>query len=101
MDRRSSLQTLLENTINSTNVYFQPPTSVKLEYPCIIFMLSSDKTSYANNNLYLNKNKYTVTIIDRNPESTLFDKIKFLPLCSFDRSYIANNLNHYVFSIFF
>lgn len=101
MDRRSKLQTLLESTINSSYVYFQPPASVKLDYPCVVFTLSSDRTSYANNKLYIDKLRFTITIIDRNPESELFDKIKLLPLCSFDRTYMSNNLNHYVFTIFF
>ena len=42
-----------------------------------------------------------MTIIDKNPDSQLPDKLGELPLCRLNRVYTADNLNHYVFDIYF
>lgn len=99
LDQRSKLQKVLEDI--TKNVYFQPPSSKTLTYPCIIYSLSSDRPLYAGNKIYLNKDRYTVIVIDRNPETSLFGEVRSLPLCSFDRFYTTGNLNHYAFSLYF
>lgn len=101
IQQRRTLQSKLEGLINSTNVYFQPPESVQLKYPCIVYKLSSDISLFAENNTYFNKNQYTLTIIDRSPESELIEKIRELSLLSFTTHFMANNLHHYVFSLYF
>ena len=101
MARRLQLQTILELIIDNENVYFQPPESIKLNYPCIIYELSGHKSEFADNKLYLNKKQYTITVIDRDPDSLIPDKLLSLSLISFDRYYAANNLNHYVFRLYF
>ena len=102
MNNRLQLQTLLESLIGSRNVYFQPPESLKLKYPCIIYTRRSDeKTLYANNTPYQHYDVYNLTVVDKNPDSDLFDKVAYLPMCSCTRRYIANNLNHGVFRIYY
>lgn len=97
---RVELQTLLEGLLGSRNVYFQPPESVKLSYPCIIYGLSKFRSKKANNSKYLIDKEYDVTIIDKNPDSALPDKLYELEYCNFDRDYKADNLNHWVFSLY-
>lgn len=87
--------------MGNDNVNFQPPESIKLTYPCIIYTLNSDQPSYANNQIYLNKNRYTISLISRTPDIDIFDDVRALPLCSFDRTYVVNNLYHYVFTLYF
>lgn len=83
------------------NVYFQPPDNLKMSYPCIVYSLSDIDTQFADNIPYIRQRKYTLTVIDRNPDSIIVDKISELPRCSFDRSYKADNLDHWVFSIYY
>jgi hypothetical protein len=45
--------------------------------------------------------RYTLTVIDRNPDSELADQVEEIAFCHFDRFYAAENLNHYVFTLFF
>ena len=99
MGSRLQLQTLLETF--TTNVYYQPPVNIQMQYPCITYARDSSETKFADNNPYARTKRYQVTVIDRNPDSELPDQIENLPLCSFSRYFAANNLNHYVFNLFF
>lgn len=83
------------------NVYFQPPASKQLKYPCIVYKLSDFYTVHADNTLYGRKPKYEVTAIDRDPDSPLPYQLIEYPLCSFDRHYTADNLHHWVFGIYY
>lgn len=101
MAPRLQLQSLLELTLESPSVYFQSPPNVQMEYPCIIYKRDDTITTFANNNPYRHTKRYQVTVIDADPDSSVPDKLAGLPLCSFDRFYTADNLNHYVFNLFF
>jgi len=82
-------------------VYFQPPPNISLSYPCIIYERDGSHNLYAENGLYLHTKRYMVTVIDRNPDSSLPDKVEELPMCSFTRFFAVENLNHHVFNLFF
>ena len=99
MGQRMDLHNLLLAT--TPNVYFQPPPSVKLEYPCIIYKRDFEKAEFADNGPYKRRLRYQVTVIDRNPDSPLPPQIATLPLCVYDRFYTADNLNHDVYNLFF
>lgn len=99
MAPRTELQSLLEEITD--HVYFQPPNNYRMQYPCIVYQLDGMATKRADNTLYSNTRQYQVTVIDRNPESDLPDKVIELPLCEFNRFFTADNLNHYVFTLFF
>jgi hypothetical protein len=101
MGQRLDLQALLVGILESNFVYFQPPANVSMQYPCIIYRRQDIRTEYADNRPFKHKIEYQVTVIDRDPDSIIPDKIADLSLCSFDRFYVADNLNHNVFNLFF
>ena len=101
MDRRPNLQTLLETVLGSRNVYFQPPSSVHNKYPAIIYSRANIENLHANNRVYLSNIAYQLTVVDRDPDSEIVDKVSQLPKCSFNRHYVADNLHHDVFTIYF
>lgn len=102
MSRRTDLQALLENILGSKNVYFQPPSSVSMKYPAIVYSLNGIDKKSADDSSYMQKRSYTVTLIDKNPDSELVDSlVRDLSLCRFDRHYKADNLNHYVYTLYF
>lgn len=101
INNRIILQTLLEQILGSRNVYFQPPENVKMIYPCIVYSRSSGDSQYADDTSYIFKNRYQIMVIDKNPDGPVLDKIRKLPLCSFDRHYVVNNLNHDVYNIYY
>jgi hypothetical protein len=101
MAPRQSLQTLLEQLAPDAKVYFQEPPNTKMQFPCIIYKRSSIAMSHADNAPYSHKKRYSITVIDRDPDSEIPDKIAMLPTVSFDRNFVADNLNHDVFTLFF
>lgn len=101
MSRRIELQELLEKLLGSENVYFQPPANKKMQYDCIRYSRIKIKPTYANNRPYHLSNCYQVIAIYKNPDSDLPHKIAMLPMCSHDRYYTAENLNHDVFTLYF
>lgn len=101
MGKRTDLQTILEGLLGSRNVYFQPPESVKLKYPCIIYSRDYGETRFADNLPYNHQIRYKVTVIDSNPDSEILNKVVALPSCSFSRHYTADNLNHDVYNLYF
>lgn len=101
MDRRPNLQTLLEQILGSENVYFQPPATLRIQYPAIIYSRSNMDSRYANNSVYTTDVAYKVIVVDKNPDSETVDKISKLPKCSFNSHYVADNLNHDVFIIYY
>lgn len=99
MERRTELHKILEKILGSKNVYFQPPSSLKIHYPCIVYERSPSHRRFADNNQYTKIDRYTLTVIDRNSDTDIPDKISELLMVKFDRCYVADNLNHYVFTI--
>lgn len=101
MGQRVDLHELLKIVLGSNDVYFQPPSSVRMNYPCIVYELSNRDTLFADNYPYRHDKKYKITVIERDPDSLLPDKIGSLPRCSHNQHFIADNLYHDVFSMYF
>jgi len=101
MAQRLELQAILTEILETDQVYFQPPPTVQMEYPCIVYRRDYELTRFADDRPYSRKKRYQVTVIDRQPDSDIPDKIAELPLCVYDRFYTAENLNHDVFKLFF
>lgn len=101
MDRRDQLQDLLKELLGSSNVYFQPPANVQMSYPAIVYKRDFARTQFAGNLPYRYTKRYLVTVIDRNPDSPVPDKIAALPMCFFSRHFVADQLNHDAFTLFF
>ena len=101
MYRRIEFHSLLCELLGSSNVYFQPPESIKMKYPAIVYSLNDIDTEHANNGVYLYTKQYSVTLVSKEPDSPVIDKLALLPMSMFNRSYVADNLNHTVFSIYY
>lgn len=98
---REELGQLLREVANSTNVYYQPPSGIEMKYPAIRYSLADIDNIHADNQVYLQSRTYELIVIDEDPDSELSDAISKLPKCSFQRSYPADDLNHFVYRIEF
>lgn len=96
---REDLHQLLKTFTD--NVYFQPPINVELKYPCIVYRRDFADTKFADDKPYNFKLRYLITIIDPDPDSVIPTKVASMPMSLFNRFYIADNLNHDVYSVFF
>jgi hypothetical protein len=101
MAQRLELQSVLVDILGTNDVYFQPPPTVQMTYPCIVYNRDDIDTTHADNKPYKRKTRYQVTVIDRDPDSAIPEKVGELPLCVYDRFYAADNLNHDVYKLFF
>lgn len=101
MASRLELQTMLETILGSRNVYFQPPATIQMKYPAIVYSLSNLDNVHANNSVYAQYDRYELIYIDKNPDNDKIRIISKLHMCAFNRSYVADNLNHYVFTLYF
>jgi hypothetical protein len=99
MARRLQLHQLLKEF--TPNVYFQPPTNIKLEYPCIIYKRDFAHTKFADDIPYDHKLRYAITIIDQDPDSEIPGKVAAMPMSVFNRFFTVDNLNHDVYNVYF
>lgn len=106
MNNRSGMDAKLSWVLNLSepdgdrHIYFNPPPSVRMRYPAIKYSLNNINRNFANNDGYQTLSSYEVTLIDEDPDSIYIDKILQIPYCSFNRFYIADDLNHWVFTIY-
>lgn len=83
------------------NAYFQPPADVQMEYPAIVYELDRFDTKFADDRPYAVTRHYSLQLISRDPDDAKLGAISALPMCAHERFFVADNLNHNVFSIFF
>lgn len=90
-----------EFEIPASHVYYQPPATIKMRYPCIVYNRNRTKTRYANNAPYTLTRLYTVTVVDKDPDSEIPDRVALLPMCEHNRTFTVDNLYHYVYDLYF
>ena len=102
MGQRLDFSAELRSVLGSDNVYFNPPESVKLKYPCIIYELDSMIHLNANDRKYHHYKAYSVMVIDTDPDSTIYlDLLDHFQTSSFKNAYPAENLSHFVLLIYY
>lgn len=99
----SELQEVLQDILGDDGkAYYQPPENLKLKYPCIVFGRTNALTNYADNKPYQITKRYTVTLITKTADNDEYvDQLLNLPMCTYDRQFVNDNLVHDVFSIYF
>lgn len=82
--------------------YFQPPSNTQLYYPCIVYNYTNDSDDFADNIHYRHSKRYTVTIIDEDPDTKIPEKLvnKF-PYCTSDRNFESDGLHHSVYTLYY
>lgn len=96
-----TLRSELCDILGSDHVYYQPPESFKMVYPCIVINLSSADHKWSGDGLYFYENRYELIYMTKDSESTLReDIVRHFRMCQFDRHYVVDNLYHDIFTIF-
>ena len=102
MASRLDLHEELCELLGSRNVYFNPPEDMKMKYPAIRYSLSGVDLARANNGIYRSTNQYSLTVIDEDPDSTIFLKLlSHFQMCSLGRPYPAEGLNHFPLTLYY
>lgn len=101
MRTRNELNSKLKEILGSDNVYYQPPASVKIKYPAIIYSKSNMNIKRADNTAYTMMTCYSITVVDRRPDNPAIGALLNLPYCSYDTQYVSDNLNHDVLTLYY
>ena len=80
MASRLELHEILCEILGSRNVYFNPPESLKMQYPAIVYSRKSIDNLHANDAVYKQSAAYELTVIDYDSESEIVDKVSKLPI---------------------
>ena len=100
MADRLELHSVFQELLGSSNVYYQSPESIKMQYDAIRYSKKTIDSKYANDRKYSMIDCYEVIVISRLPDNPVIKKLLSLPYCSYDRHYIADNLHHDVLTIY-
>lgn len=102
VDRRKELHQKLKDILGSDHVYFQPSGTKKMVYPCIRYTRDRGRHINADNRTYIYRQAYQIMYIDPNPDNLIVDKlIEAFSEISYNRHYVADNLNHDVLILFY
>lgn len=72
-----------------------------MQYPAIVYSRDDIENDHANNGTYMQSTAYNIIVIDPDPDSEVVQKVSKLAMCTFDRHYAADNLNHDSFTIYY
>lgn len=103
MKDRLDLHSELVELLGSNHVYFQPPESIRMVYPCIVYERSGIDSEHADDSRYVNMIRYDIRFITKDPDTNDFiiKMLNAFKYCSYDRHYVSDNLNHEAFTIYY
>lgn len=98
---RLELDSKLREILGNNNTYYNPPESLSMHYPCFRYELDDITQVRADNRHYIDIERYSVTYITKKSESDIVKHFfTVFPTSSFDRKYSADNMWHYVFTVY-
>ncbi len=101
-EQRIRFHSKLAEILPGWHLYYQPPENVKLIYPCVIYERSRFHQIRADNKRYRSIPCWSTTLIIKSPQNApITQLIDGFQMCSFDRSFTSDNLNHYAYTIYY
>lgn len=84
------------------NVYFQPPPTIQMTYPCIVYSKTGKNRHFANDVIYLSQQGYKLLVIEKDPDSTVADRIEeHFQHCASNQPYTVDNLHHTPLNLYY
>ena len=88
--------------LGTRNVYFNPPASLMMNYDAIRYKLTGKDIKRANDGVYQITNQYDGVVISEDPDCEVPDTVlRHFKMCSFGRPYVADNLYHFPFTLYY
>ena len=101
-DRLKLHQELVDVVNGDAKIYFQPPSGQNLSYPCVIYERSGLQVTNADDSKYLKQSIWNLTVITKDPDSELPDKIfSYFLHSSYDQVFVNDHLYHHVMTIYY
>lgn len=102
MEKGPTLDDELMAILGTENVYFQPPESLELDYPCIVYSKAGIRTQSANNKHYIFNQRYDVTVIYEDPDEDISMRLlEHFSQISFGRTFVSDNLYHDTLTLYY
>lgn len=101
MRTRLELHEILSGIPGVVGCYYSPPETLRMERPCIVYNWDNDESLYADNLLFFKRRRYSVTVIDEDPDSEIPDRVSELSYCTSERNYVHDGFYHFVYTLFF
>lgn len=99
---REHFHSFLSTLTGAEHIYYQPPSNMRMKFPCIEYHDAAMDTTFANDMPYVNTRHYQLTVIDSMPDNPWIQLIATsIPMCVHNRHYTSDGLNHDVFDIYY
>lgn len=99
LSTRIELQRYLERVLGSKNVYFEPPETLKMRYPCIVYNLSRMNPTNADNLSYRVSQEYDIQYITREPEVDIPMRLAYTKRFRAGQHFVADGMHHFNYSV--
>ena len=100
-DRRD-LSRIFREKLKVKHVYYQQPAPNMLQYPCVIYELDRKDIDHADDRVYRDMNRFTVTLIGKEVDNdAMYDAMLEIPYCQSERRFVNDGLYHDVFTIYY
>jgi hypothetical protein len=84
------------------NAYFQPPSNIKMAYPCIVYHKRPKSKEHANDRIYKYMQGYQITVITTDADSTIADDLeRHFQYCSINNYFVIDNLHHTILNLYY
>ena len=100
MDQRLLFHSKLSSVLPGVALFFSKPPDTELVYPCVIYTRSRAKALHANGKKYSVRPMFTCVLMTNLPDDHLFNILENMSLSTHDRSYLSDDINHDVFTIY-
>ena len=101
MKSRDDIQKLLEDTLGSSNVYFQAPPNTGMVYPCIVYKFVRTDIRHADNKPYILTGKWEIHHMYKSIKNDLKEKMLFAaPYVNFDRRIVTSGVYNDYYTIY-
>lgn len=103
MKTRLELHEFLCEILGTRNCYYNPPANIQMKYPCFVYHSEIKNVRHADDIRYLCRDRYSIMLIDKDPESKIAEKLfeSDLPYLSEDRSpYVSDGMYHFVYTLY-
>lgn len=99
MTNRLTLHEQLVEILGSNNVYYNPPETLKMNFPCIVYNLDFIEPTHADNIKYMDYTTYKITVVSKSVDHPAIRAILKLPMTRFSTRYTTNGFYHDVIKL--
>ena len=87
---------------HSDHVYYQPPSNIRMNFPCIVYNKIPKFKEYGNDGIYIKKQGYQITVMDKDPDSFTADDLEdHFQYCSITQYFTNDNIHHVILELYY